>query len=154
MLSKEEKKERNTNFWTSFQKEMRNKKSSSGRGINWINYPTDVPDIYVRLVAEPKKAALCLDIQPKDEGIRSILWEQMTELKVVMESGVGPATSWSEFDKEFAGRNISRISWEIEGLNFYNDEDTPKIKSFLKEKLIAFDEFYQEYKEILIALVD
>ncbi len=154
MISKEKKKKHNTQFWTGFQKEMRKYKSSNGRGISWINYPTDVRDIYVRLEVSPKVAALCFDIQPKDDGIRSLLWEQMTELKVVMENIIGPATAWNEFDREFAGRNISRIHWEIKGLNFYDDSDLPKIKFFLKEKVIAFDKFYQEYKEILIALAE
>ena len=96
MISKEERKELNISFWDGFRKEMRNYKSSNGRGINWINYPSDVKDIYIRLEVEAKTARLCFDIQPKDDMIRSILWEQMTELKVVMEGEIGPATAWSE----------------------------------------------------------
>ena len=154
MISKEARKERNTLFWTSFQKEMRNFKSSNGRGINWINYPTDVKDLYVRLETDGKTTKFCFDVQPKDDGIRSILWEQMTELKKVMEDQTGEATAWNEFDREFAGRTISRVHWEKGGLNFYNDDDFTEIKLFLREKLIAFDIFYQEYKEILIALAE
>ena len=83
MLTKEARKELNTHFWEGFRKEMRNHKSSNGRGINWINYPSDVKDIYIRLIVATKNASICFDIQPKDDDIRSILWEQMTELKVV-----------------------------------------------------------------------
>lgn len=154
MLSKEERKELNSQFWESFRKEMRNRKSSNGRGINWINYPSDVKDVYVRLQVEPNSARLCFDIQPKDDDIRSILWEQMTELKKVMENEVGEATAWNEFDHEHNGRKISRIFWEKTGLNFYNPNDHKEIKDFLQEKLVKFDIFYQEYKEILISLAE
>lgn len=153
MLSKEERKEKNTLFWESFRKEMRPIKSTNGRSINWINYPTDVKDVYIRLRADSNGASISFDIQPKDDGIRSILWEQMTELKVVMEEETGPAI-WSEFDRVFSGRNVSSIYWEKNDLNFFKEEDVPKIKEFLKEKLIGFDAFYQEFKEILVLLAE
>lgn len=153
MLSKEERKEWNKKFWDEFRKEMRSLKSSNGRSINWINYPTDVRDVYVRLEADNKGAKLCFDIQPKDDGIRSLLWEQMTELMKVMENETGKAI-WNEFDHIIMDRTCSRICWQAENLNFFNEKDWYEIKSFLKEKLIRFDAFYQEYKEILIHLAD
>ena len=153
MLTKEARKELNTNFWEGLRKEMRNYKSSNGRGINWINYPSDVKDIYIRLVVAPKKTTLCFDIQPKDDDIRSILWEQMTELKVVMESEVGEAL-WNEESHEFNGRKVSRIHWELNDLNFYDIKNHKEINRFLRDKLIKFDTFYQEYKEILITLAE
>lgn len=154
MLSKEARKELNTEFWEEFRILMRREKSSDGRGINWINYPTSVQDVYVRLETDQHGARFCFDIQPKDEGIRSILWEQMTELKTVMEAEMGPATAWNEMHGTVAGRNISRIYWETAAFNFYNREDRVGIQKFLREKLIAFDAFYQEFKEILILLAE
>lgn len=153
MLSKEERKELNTNFWEEFRKEMRNHKSSDGRGINWINYPSGVKDVYIRLEVDSKATRVCIDIQPKDDGIRSILWEQMTELKVVMESTVGEAV-WNEDDHSINDTKVSRIFWGKTGFNFYNKEDHFEIKNFLKMKLIKFDAFYQEFKEILISLAE
>lgn len=154
MLSKEEKKELNTIFWNEFRKEMRAVKSSNGRGINWINYPTDVKDVYLRLEAAASGVAVCFDIQPKDDGIRSILYEQMTELKKVMEKTTGEASSWNEVDRTINGRTVSRISWENDTLNFYKKDDHTAIKSFFKDKLILFDTFYQEYKDILVNLAE
>lgn len=154
MISKEELKERNSLFWTEFQKEMRNVRSSDGRRINWINYPLGVKDMYLRMETTGKFVRFSLDIQPKDDGVRSILWEQMTELRVVFEEEMGSAGVWSEFDREFAGRNVSRIYWERTDLNFFIDTDLPEMQAFLKQKLIAFDAFYQEFKEILITLAE
>jgi hypothetical protein len=154
MLTKEERKALNTEFWTSFQKEMRGVKSANGKAIKWINYPSDVKDMYIRLEADSKGARLCIDIQPKDDGIRSILWEQLTELRVVMEDTVGKATSWDEQSHTFQNRTVSRVYWELPETNFFVAEDRIKMKAFLKSKLIDFDQFYQEYKEILILLAE
>jgi len=154
MISKEELKERNGQFWTHFQKEMRKVRSSDGRRINWIKYPLGVKDMYIRMETTGKHTRFAIDLQPKDDGIRAILWEQMTELRVVLEDAMGTPGVWAEFDRVFAGRNVSRIYWERTDLNFFKDEDLPQIESYLKEKLIAFDAFYQEFKEILILLAE
>lgn len=154
MLSKEELKEKNQLFWSDFRKHMSKVKSSNGRKMNWVSYPSDVKNIYVRLMVDSKGARLCLDIQPKDEGIREIVWEQMTELKKVMETTMQHETIWIERMSAENGRFFSRIMWEQKGLNYYHDEDKPQIFEFLKNRLIEFDEFYQEFKEILINLMD
>ena len=152
MLSKEEKKNLNTEFWEGFRKDIKDVRSVNGRQMNWINYPTDLKDAYIRMEVDPKGVRLCYDIQPKDDGIRSILWEQMNEMKSLMVSEMGLEASWEEESHYWNGRLISRIKWEDNTLNYYNKEDIPKIYDFLKDKLVRFDKFYQAYKEILINL--
>ena len=154
MLSKEERKQRNSDFWNVFRKRMRSFRSTNGRTINWVTYPSDVRYIFIRMEVDGRCAKLCLDIQSKDEGVRSILWEQMTELKNVLESAINWETQWMEHFTGQNGQLISRISWEKEGVNFYKDEDWPEIMKFLEERIIEFDEFYQEFKDILIALAE
>lgn len=154
MLTREEKRQRNTEFWADFRKYMNKYKSSNQRRINWVNYPSDVKGIHIRLQADSKAARLCFDIQVKNEGIREIIWEQMTELKKVMESTIHYETIWLEKNQNDDGLIYSRIMWEKKGLNFFEDNDKEAIFEFFKERLIEFDEFYQEFKEILISLTD
>lgn len=154
MLNKEERKERNTRFWDQFRKIMRSKSSACGKKINWISYPLGVKDLYLRLEADSEGVRMCFDIQPKDDGIRAILWEQMTELKKVMEDETGPADCWNPAHHVVSGRTVSRIYWEQQGLSFMKDEDWPKMFEFLELKLMGFDRFYQEYKDILITLAE
>lgn len=154
MLSKEALKEKNTQFWTDFRKSMNKQASSTGRQINWINYPTGVKDVYMRMEVDANGVRLCCDIQPKDDGIRSIIWEQMTELKAIMQTEMGIEAIYDEESHYWNERLISRIKWEDNTLNYFNEEDIPKIIDFLKDKLIRFDKFYQEYKDILINLTN
>lgn len=154
MLNREELKAKNTEFWSDFRKYMNKVRSSNGRRMNWLNYPSDVKNIYIRLQADAKGTRLCMDIQPKNEGVREIIWEQMTELKKVMESSMKYETSWIEKLTSDDGRTFSRIMWETNEFNYFNEEDQLKIFEFLKNRLLEFDEFYQEFKEILISLMD
>jgi hypothetical protein len=63
----------------------------------------------------------------------------------------------STWDPQFVnqeGQTIGRIYWQLEGANFYNQQDWPHIYAFFKKHLREFDVFYQEFNEILITLVD
>jgi hypothetical protein len=151
MLSKQEKNNLNSTFWTSFGDYMSKIRSSSGSRINWLNYPSGVKSIFIRLEVDPKGASLCFDIQGKDAAIRAILWEQMTELKAVMEEETGEA-EWLESYYQPGGQEVSRIRWKDSSVNLYRTADHPSIFDFLKDSLIRFDTFYQEYKEIMILL--
>jgi hypothetical protein len=154
MLPKEERKAWNEAFWAGFKMQMRASMSVTGRRINWINYPTQVKNTYLRMICEGKKVAICYDIQFKDKGIQAIFWEQLTELKVVLENHMSITTHWDSQYIHPEGQTIGRISWVQEGLHFFDKDDWPDIYAFFKKHLIEFDVFYQEFNEILITLVD
>ena len=154
MLPKEERKAWNEAFWAGFKTHMRACMSSSGRRINWSNYPTQVKNTYLRMICDGRAISICYDIQFKDAGIQAIFWEQLTELKVVLESNMSIQTHWDPQFVNHEGQTIGRISWHLEGSNYYNQEDWTVIYAFFKKHLKEFDVFYQEFNEILITLVD
>ena len=153
MLKKEERREMNERFWKMFKRSMRKTHSLSKKKISWTKYPTEIKHIYLRLKCQDG-ISISFDIQHKDEEIRALIWEQLTELKVVLEKHMNHPTIWQEklYTKE--GMCISSISWSHETLNFYNENEWTDIIAFFKKRLIEFDEFYQEYKDILIHLVN
>lgn len=106
------------------------------------------------MICEGSSISLCYDIQFKDAGIQAIFWEQLTELKVVLENNMSVATNWEPRFLNKEGQTIGRISWRLDGSNFYNQTDWPVIYAFFKKHLKEFDVFYQEFNEILITLVD
>jgi len=154
MLSKEERKARNLAFWSAFKEVMRKKMSSNGRRVNWATYPTEIKDTYLRLNVDGQKATVSYDIQFKDSGVRAIFWEQLGELRKVMEQHVSRPAEWREEVTQTDGNTISQIVWTLENVSFYRDEDWAEIHQFFRSVLIEFDAFYQEFKDILIALVD
>jgi hypothetical protein len=153
MLSKQELKDKNIQFWTDFKSYMSKHKSTTGRRINWINYPTEIKFIFLRLEVDKFGARICFDIQAKDSSVREIIWEQMEELKKVMESSMGEDGTWNFNYSTTEISSFSRIKWELDTVNYFRESDEEPIFKFFEEKLIAFDEFYQDFKDILILLV-
>jgi len=153
MLSKDELRQRRTDFWSGFKSYMRAHRSSNGRKMNWLNYPTDLKDIYLRLDTDSKGVRVCLDIQSKDPGIRAVIWEQMGELKKVLTDAMGDPGEWLEDYHNSELMLINRIQWERKDLNFFNEADHPEIYAFLEKHLLGFDEFYQNFKDVLVHLV-
>ncbi|MDG1841854.1 MAG: DUF4268 domain-containing protein [Crocinitomicaceae bacterium] len=152
MLGKQEKKEMNTRFWKDFKKSMRKEKSISAKKTNWVNYPTQINHLYLRMICE-KSTSLNFDIQIKDEEIRDLIWQQLIELKVVLENSMNYPSIWTKNFYTKEGVCISRISWENKSLSLYDETQWSEIHSFLKQRILGFDKFYQEFKDILIHLL-
>jgi hypothetical protein len=153
MLSKEALKEYNSNFWDAFRIRMRKHRSSNGRRINWINYPSDVKSIFIRLQVDKKCVALNFDVQFKDPEILEIVWEQLNEMKKIMETTMEFKGEWLEDNYLENGQRFYRIQWKSEQWNYFQPQTHDEIYTFLESTLLKFDEFYQEFKEIVINLV-
>jgi hypothetical protein len=153
MFSKEEKREMNVDFWNGFKSYMKNHKSSALPRVNWLSYPTNLKHTFVRLHCDEKSSALFYDIQFKDKEIRALFWDQLLELKALFNSQESYSSQWHEHFETEDGLHISRIQWTSSDWSLYQQKDWKKIYRFFKERLLEFDLFYQEYKEILINLI-
>lgn len=154
MFSKEERKALHEEFWDDFKRFINKESNAEGKRIKWLRYPTKVKEIYVRLHIDSKLATFSIDIQAKDEGIRALIWEQFTELKVVLENEMGTDGYWKEIAYNDAGQAISQIKWTLEDLSIYNKNDRDKAFNFFRKHLLSFDQFYCEYADILINLAN
>lgn len=152
MYTKEELKLLKTTFWADFRSHMSKHRSVNGRRMNWLNYPSELPFIHIRVDADDTGARFCFDIQAKDAGVRAIIWEQMTELKTVFEAEMGTDGEWIEHCKSPYIADFGRIIWERTDLNFFTLTDQNAIFTFLEDRLVHFDAFYQDFKDILVNL--
>lgn len=153
MFSKEEKSALNHSFWDEFKNSMKKSSTQVQRRVNWLQYPTYLKHTYLRLIFDQDQAAVCYDIQFKDKEIRSLFWEQLSELKILLEQSMGSPTIWIQNLETKEGLTISRVKWQDSDLCLYKKKDWKKAQFFIKNRLLEFDKFYQEYKEILINLI-
>lgn len=153
MFSKEEKSALNHSFWKEFKDGMKKSSSQVQRRVNWLHYPTHLKYTYLRLVFDQHEAAVCYDIQFKDEEIRFLFWDQLIELKTLINQSMGVSTIWIQNLEIHNGLMISRLKWQDPSLCIHCKKDWKKAQLFFKERLLEFDVFYQEYKEILINLI-
>ena len=77
-------------------------KSISAKKTNWVNYTTQINHLYLRMICE-RSTSLNFDIQIKDEEIRDLTWQQLIELKVVLEKYMNYPSTWTKnfYTKEF-----------------------------------------------------
>ena len=116
MYSKQEVKKTRELFYTSFGKYMVKNKSIHGKRIKWVNYPTHVRHIYVRLFSNSNMAKIYIELQHKDDEIRSLYFEQFKQLKSAFESCVG-SWIWIEYAQNELNQSSSRIEKEIQNVN-------------------------------------
>ena len=149
MFSKAEARERRQAFWTTFGVYMRKHKPTNHPKTKWVNYRTGVRDLYFRLVADGRKAQVCIELQHKDEGIRALFYEQWKELRRVFESITSEEWTWVEevYDPE-TYRTLSRIYVEKEGLNHFVKEDWTELFQFFEKHMVPLDEFWGEFQEV------
>src|SRR5690554_6372519 len=153
MFSKEERKAINTAFWTRFKEKSGVNKGANGKRINWVYYPTHLKRIYVRLHADTESAHFSTDIQDKDEGVRSLIWEHFIQLKKVLDQEMIIPAVWEEKAYNSANQPISTIAWPLEDVNMYEKEDHQKTYDFFILLSLRLDRFYSTYEDILIGLL-
>ena len=154
MLTYSERKLLNTEFYTALGAMMQGDYSATSRRIKWTNYRTGVKDVYVRMEVDNKGARLCLEIQHADRDIRYLFWEQLEELKALMESEMGHELVWHRDFYKIDGSSVGRVEKVLHEGNLYDKSTWPLLLGFLKENLLAFDRFWDDASEIFSALED
>jgi len=147
MYSKDEKKKYTADFWNSFGFYMKKYNVDFGR-IRWVNYRTNVKDIYFRLDVTNKKATFSLELQHKNDGIRELFFEQFKELKVVLEDNIKADLIWEEVAFNSFNQPMSSISEELNNVSIYNRDDWTQIFHFFEKRMIGVHTFWVEFQEI------
>jgi len=153
MFTKEEKKNINTEFWTCFGVYMKKYNSKFGR-VKWVNYKSNVKDVYFRLSIDNKKAEFAIEIQHKDDGIRELFFDQFLELKTMLNNLVDEKLEWKQVVFNQYQQPISRISISLSDVSIYNKDDWQSVFQFFENRMVGLHEFWTEFKEIFNNLED
>jgi hypothetical protein len=146
MYSKQEASILKQQFWTSFGLYMNPVMSSEGEKINWINYKTGEKYLRFKMHADGKSAFIGIVLTHKDAGIRELYFEQLIELRNIMEKILPGSWQWLLYSEDENAQPISIVYDEMEGVSIFNKEDWPKLISFFKPRIVALDEFWNMVK--------
>lgn len=130
-------------FWATFGRYMSPVPSAEGLGINWINYHTRVRDVYFRMDAGAKEAAIAITLEHRDVGIRDLYFEQFLEFKDLLHTTLEEAWTWEKNITLADSREVSRISKTLPGVSIFNKDQWPELISFFKPRIIALDSFWE-----------
>ncbi|MET0394729.1 MAG: DUF4268 domain-containing protein [Chitinophagaceae bacterium] len=147
MYSKQETALLKKNFWTSFGQYMRPLPGAGGEPVNWLNYKTGIRHLYFRLDADSRQAAIGIELRHPDPDLRRQYYEQLEQLKAILEQETGEAWEWQLHAIDEDGREVSRIGIQLPGVNIFRREDWPAIISFFKPRLLALDAFWELVRE-------
>ncbi|MBI2257586.1 MAG: DUF4268 domain-containing protein [Flavobacteriia bacterium] len=130
---------------------MNKHRSYNGKKINWLHYPTEINFFYLRLVTKESSVSVCFDIQHQSLEVREVFFDQILELKKIMEQIINHPLL---IEKDYNEQNIQmlRLEWKYDHVFYKNSHDTEIIYDFFEKTLINFDKFYQEYKDLFIFL--
>ena len=129
MYSKEEKKKSTVDFWNSFGLYMKKYNRDFGR-VKWVNYRSNVKDIFFRLNITNKTATFSIEIQHKEEGMRELFFEQFKELKGVLNDNIREDLIWEDLTYNKNNQPICSIYSELENVSIYNRDDWQKVFVF------------------------
>ncbi|MBL4669280.1 MAG: DUF4268 domain-containing protein [Flavobacteriales bacterium] len=147
MYTKEEKKKYTADFWNSFGLYMKKYNKDYGR-IKWVNYRSNVKDLFFRLNITSEKATFSIELQHKDDGIRALFFEQFKELKIVLEGNIKGDLIWEENGFNYFNEPISLISSELDNVSIYNRNDWQQIFYFFEQRMVGLHTFWVEFEEI------
>lgn len=148
MYSRSESSRIRAEFWITFGQYMKPVPNAQGRRINWPNYRTGVKDVYFRMKAEQGFASVGIEIGHKDEELQELYFEQFMELKSLLKTSIGEDWEWKLHSNNEVGQTVSKIEKVITGVNVMEEYYWPEIISFLKPRIIALDEFWDNVKPV------
>ena len=121
--------------------------NANGDTINWLNYKTGIRHLYFRMDAENQSASVSIEIQHTDLELQEQYFEQLQQLKNILEEETGEEWQWQLHHQDEDGNIISRIITSTEKVNVFNTNDWPEIISFLKPRIMALDRFWNMVKD-------
>jgi len=153
MYTREEVSKQKQAFWTAFGKYMQPVLSAEGQPVSWLNYKTGVSGIQLKMDADQKQAVITILLSHPDPAIRQAHYDQLVQLKSMLYDSLGEEDwAWRRDIQDAHGKLISSVSKTLTGVNIHQQTDWPAIISFLKPRLMAFDEFWSMVKHSFEAL--
>lgn len=133
-------------FWTAFGQYMWPILSAGGEKINWVNYKTGVKFIRINMQCEDGVAFIAIELSQPDAGIQVWQFDQISQFKKQFQGICGADWKWKQFNSGNDKKLISSITAYLENVHILNQSDGPAIISFFKERIIALDNFWNEYQ--------
>ena len=135
-------------FWISFGKYMSPIPSSTGEKASWINYRTGIKFIHFKMDATEIAASIAIEISHKDIDMQELYFNHFKTFKKPLEEILAEKWEWQINAVSGSGTPIARIYANLPEVNVHNENDWPKIISFFKNRIIALDKFWNEYRDI------
>jgi hypothetical protein len=152
MFTREEASRTREEFWTAFGRYMSPVPAADGTKINWINYRTEIKDLYFRMDANQTAAMISIPMEHSDPGIRELYFQQWEEFKSLLHATLQEEWEWQLHARPTEEKVISRVYKQITGVSVFNKDHWPELISFFKPRIIALDLVWEDAKYSFVTL--
>lgn len=149
MYKKEEKKNTRIEFWDEFQKFSAPKRRRLGKPKTWAMQFTGVKGLDLKFHLDRKLASVGIDVVSKSLESKVAYWNKLLGLKVLLNELFEQEVVWDDMFTLDSGKDIIRIAVYKHEVNIMNKECWPEVYKFFFENMIKFEDFLEEYKDIL-----
>lgn len=133
-------------FWTTFGRYMSPIPSAEGMKINWVNYHTRLKDVYFRMDAGQRSAAISISMEHTDPEIQELYFRQFAGFRSLLHAVLEEEWDWQLKTPLGDGKVVSRIYKELPGVSVMNKDQWPELISFFKPRIMALDSFWADAK--------
>ena len=140
MFSREESKRIREEFWTEFGQKYPRK---------WILYNTKIKEIQLKFTFTTERAQVSLDIGSADELVQEYYTEKLQSLEAVLKSDYLPEALLEENYLLPAGKTVTRIYVQREGVNIHNRKHWPEVFEFLYGNKDQLESFFTDFKDFI-----
>ncbi|MCW3072435.1 MAG: hypothetical protein JWO44_2325, partial [Bacteroidetes bacterium] len=103
--------------------------------------------MYFRMEAGKEGASISIELRHPDELMRELYYDRFSSFRTMLHAGLNEEWAWQAETTDEHGKAISRIYTEIKSVNVYDKNTWPEIISFLKPRIIALDEAWNNIKD-------
>ena len=140
MYSKAEMSKLKREFWIAFAEKYPRK---------WLLYDTKIKDFSFKFFVDNRKAAVMIDIEPKDAEKRIALFEKLEGLRAILEEEYLKDLVFEKNLTLETGKIISRVWTERSGVSVSNPATWDEIFGFFSEKMSAMELFFNDFSDFL-----
>jgi len=97
--------------------------------------------------ADSKHAGIAVEMRHPDPLQQQHYFEKFRQMESLFNQTMGEKWHWQLSVMDEDNKPVSRISTKLTGVNVFNNNDWPAIISFLKQRIIALDAFWNLVKE-------
>lgn len=134
-------------FWIAFGKYISLHPNSEGRKINWVNYHTGHKYMYFRMEAGKESASVSIQLTHPDALMRELYFDKFSSFRTIIQNTLNEEWTWEMEAFDEHGKALSKIYKNLKGVNIYDKNTWPEIISFLKPRIIALDEVWNDIKD-------
>lgn len=149
MYSKEEIKKIRIEFWEGFQKYSAPKRRKMGRRKEWTMQKTGIKAIDLKFHIDNRIASVGIDVVSKSLDNKLAYWNKFIGLKALLDAEFESPLLWDDMHTLDSGKDIIRIAIVKEQVNISKRECWPDVYEFFFKNMIKFEDFLEEYKDII-----